>query len=127
MSASSEKFELAADDLDSSLERVTASIDSIENRHEYHASHISSMLCGKLGDDPYMTSTETETCKISGLTIVSLNLKKFSLQNLKGLFLIGGGVESQFVADSAGIVAGNRLQMQERAFFCRVHLICHFS
>ena len=34
MSASSEKFELAADDLDSSLERVTASIDSIDNRHE---------------------------------------------------------------------------------------------
>ena len=40
MSASSEKFELAADDLDSSLERVTASIDSIENRHEHHDSHI---------------------------------------------------------------------------------------
>ena len=39
MSASSEKFELAADDLDSSLERVTASIDSIENRHEPHDSH----------------------------------------------------------------------------------------
>ena len=39
MSASSEKFELAADDLDSSLERVTASIDSIENRHEHYASH----------------------------------------------------------------------------------------
>ena len=57
-------------------------------------------------------------CKISGLTIVSLNLKKLSLQNLKGFILFGGGIESQLLADAAGIVAGNRLQMQESEFLC---------
>ena len=34
MSVSSEKFELAADDLDSALERVAVSIDTIDNRQE---------------------------------------------------------------------------------------------
>ena len=34
MSVSSEKFELAADDLDSALERVAASIDNIDNRQD---------------------------------------------------------------------------------------------
>ena len=36
------------------------------------------------------------------------------MQNIKGVFVFGDGIKGQLVADAAGVVAGSRVQGQER-------------
>ena len=62
MSVSSEKFELAADDLDSALERVAASLDSIDNRS-------GGIRMVRVGKDTFESIQDTEDTLLQYLQI----------------------------------------------------------